>query len=194
MKKVLLFVLVILFSTVSVISQHALAEDAAGESFVFRNGITWGMTRDQVTALEDGEYTESGLSGLDVLAYANKQAEQLDAQLGYVFYNDSLVMTLYYFVITPEQSDALRAAYVTEYGGKEAGQEAYIQIAAKMNVDPESLRVLDESYFCKWNAPGNTMILALWPDQEYLEQFMQQDNLFPLEILYVSPEFAALPD
>lgn len=66
------------------------------ETFTFRNGITWGMTADEVKAQEGTEvYNEENIGGIHVLSYNHADVGGYDGVVGYVFIDEKLVLSMY---------------------------------------------------------------------------------------------------
>ena len=55
MRKPLLFIIAICLS-ISLLISNAFASSSEDGSFIFRDGITWGMSKEDITALEGDDY------------------------------------------------------------------------------------------------------------------------------------------
>ena len=85
--------------------------------FVFRNGVTWDASMEEVMASETGECDSETWEEFNVLGYTAVSVSNYSADLVYIFHEDILVSAYYYFDLLPtEDYDYLVAAISSKYG------------------------------------------------------------------------------
>ena len=91
---------------------------AEGTGFAFRNGITWGMTEDEVLAAEGGaEHQRNEMEpGLSLIVIEDDMTTGAKGDVNYVFMNGALVMDGYYYHTGDISADELSAALSEKYG------------------------------------------------------------------------------
>lgn len=152
------------------------------ESFTFRGGITWGMSREEVTALEkEASFSEIDLGNyLSLSSSGPVRLSRYEANLAYLFSGDTLVMAAYGInESSPEVSEGLKQAYDTKYGEEqEASVEVFYGLLQKTGALPFSEEDIRESTLYRWDAAGGTQVWMVLENES-------------LVILYVSPEALA---
>ena len=155
------------------------AEETA-ETFSFRNGITWGMGREEVAAAEgsDGDYSEE--TTCSFLKYDEVKISKYSGHLVYAFSEDALQVTAYLISDAKEDTlDYMLNAYDTKYGeGQEADFQELFSILLKVNPDSRAPENLQDCTVRKWETSSGTEIWMIWGGSEYDE----------LMIFYISPD------
>lgn len=183
MKKLISLVLifVLCFSVSSVLAENETAVPAAAaasESFSFRNGITWGMSADEVRSAENRSeeyFREEGNITSLVFGYTDVSKYTADF-LMYLFVDDQLKSVVYIF--NKNWNDAsvkyFNGALTQLYGDPvEMTKE---EITAEFSFDPWfDGSAITAAY--GWNAPGATIRLTV--DTE-------------LDITYTDPSFTSI--
>ena len=159
---------------------------ADAEAFVFRNGITWGMSREEVIGREGDVYDESGMNGILELTYRSVQISQYSGDMGCIFSADDAsgyALQLCIYTLRDVEQDAfdyLMTAYDSKYGEhREADLQDLVDICGR--IDPNfTIGGNPQNYsFCRWDTGDGTGIWMLWGD------FTNG----VLNIFYVSPTF-----
>lgn len=154
------------------------ASQADEEPFVFRNGITWGMSKAEVMALENGEASEYEEFGLIGLIYGDVRISRFNGELCYYFLNDALVVCGYQvsYDHTQESFEYLKKAYSAKYGEPEEGNmESLYALGNRIN--PQFSSVFNFRQVLDWKTAGDTQI------------WMYQDEHNNLYILYIPDSF-----
>lgn len=123
MRKWLAWMLVLVFC----LGGAAMAEETG---FVFRNGVTWESTPEEVRQSESAEGNENEFDGWIKLAYYETSASKFTADLFYCFQDGEMYCCGYNFGDLPEgDREYLTKALSSKYGETETS-------------DPEALRTL----------------------------------------------------
>ncbi len=155
MKKIMAIVLALLL-----VGCAALAEAAAQDAgFVFRNGITWGMTPEQVAAAENNPdadaYDDEALCFMkfeDVEALAG-----LEGDANYIFLNHALVVCGYQFDVVNADLETVLAAMTAEYGEPTDSDPAALN-AMLGNLYDSTDELADDAFFAGWTLPDGTYV------------------------------------
>lgn len=143
---------------------------AAGE-FSIRNGITWGMSMEEVKRLE-GKVTEDGEaideSGNSSLYYPDDAASCFTADMQYYFYKDRLFMLKYRFWyyqndLSEEQVGIyLKEALTSLYGeGRHASYEDLDRFLLLTDVTDTWLEDNPFERMLLWDLPEDTTLILL---------------------------------
>ena len=189
MRKPLLFIIAICLS-ISLLISNAFASSSEDGSFIFRDGITWGMSKEDITALEGDDYrsVSTDFEGFELLNYMDKQVSDFSAELNLVFHQNLLICAGYFFYPdSQEDIDNLILAYTTKYGESHPGKEDYLKLHQLTQPDyAEYCAAYDEDKFFKWYAPGNTDILI------FMEPVQFETYSYTIAtIYYIPPELPA---
>ena len=156
-------------------------ETPVGDSaFIFRNGVTWGMSMADVKGLEEGECQESEADQFKTLFYQSVKVSKYTAGLGYAFRSDALVLCAYIFEDPDEAKFSyLEQAFDTKYGEQQADAAGSFLALAK-TINPEFYNEEDVQAFrlCQWKAAGDTSIWLVW----------ETNGSNTLSVVYTSPE------
>lgn len=99
-----------------------LAAADSVQTFEFRNGVTWNMgSREVLESEEIQEYTEEIetdeiMNGVEVVMLSDVEVSKFNADLSYVFIEDSLQMCLYELTMDEKEAAYLTGALKTKYG------------------------------------------------------------------------------
>ena len=156
--------------------QHGAAPQAEAEPFTFRGGITWGMSPEEVIALEGEEYSEMENNGHPIIGYLDVEISQYKGGLVYFFDDNQLALCVY--SITDgnlnEEYDYLKKVYSGKYG--EAQDFEWKKFKIFMNNINLPLHEETCVYtLCKWILADGTQI---WLGQQ------DPDGIF---IFYIEP-------
>lgn len=148
------------------------------DSFVFRNGITWGMKEEEVVAAE-GQYTrEHRDENTRYLYYDPVQFSIVqDGILGYAFSNKTGNLIALWYVeqtASDETTETLQTAYRTKYGEELEADSAEFNAADYAIFGDPNEYIMDSLH--KWAGPAGTQI------------WMVKRNNGNLIIFYYSPE------
>ena len=176
----------IILSAMMILTVCAYAEtaqetqSAAGSEFNFRGGITWGMTPDEVRAIETGEeksFREDG--DVTALMYGYTDFSKYTADyLLYVFVNNELKEAVYIITTNPADSqyDYLSGALTQLYG--EASEISNEQLNAEMSF----YSGFDGSKITKANAwDTDSALVRITYDSEIDVSYMDPDFSFAAE-------------
>ena len=157
------------------------AEQAEANEFIFRDGVRWGMSEEEVIALEGEEKNRNVESGFSALLYDNIEVSKYQGMLGYAFLKDQLVFSAYGIEdADKEMFDYLKTALEAVYGGEteEYAEEIIpaLNLLTGKSFNTEDIRRLP---FDEWKAAGDTRICLI----------LDGDLLM---VLYVSPDFSDL--
>ena len=189
MRKPLSFIMAVCL-TISLLIGNAPASSSEDDSFVFRDGITWGMSKEDIIALEGNDYrsVSTDFEDFELLNYMDKQVSDYPAELNLAFYQNSLICAGYFFYPdSQEDIDNLILAYTTKYGESHPGKEDFLKLYQLTQPDyAEYCAAYDEDNFFKWYAPGNTYILI------FMEPVQFETNSYTIAtIYYIPPELPA---
>ena len=147
----------------------ACTPPAAGETeFTFRNNITWGATMDQVQTAEGGEPRCDDNGPLDLLIYEQAAVSNYEAELMYIFLDDSLVIAYYYFEELPSHDyDYLAKALTSKYGEPMAADPVR-QYTLMQVLDPGNYGVYK---LTNWELNDGTLVALFSMDDDMEEQF-----------------------
>ncbi len=152
----------------------------APDAFRFRNGIRWGMTTQQVRAMEDVSMTERSMQNWSVMLTDEKVPVSLySAQLVFMFREDRLLMITYEFQ-NKESSDAFRyltGALSSLYGEHEQADPLTIKALMDL-INPNYYKLEKIKEACAWTAPDGTVIF----------QYHYSDNAYA--IMYICPQLS----
>lgn len=154
-----------------------------GETFTFRNGITWGMSKQEIVALE-GESDRDRVmkSGYPAIYYDNVKVSKYDnALLGYAFAKESGGMIFSWYSMqgdTEEMLNYFKAAFDLKYGEeKEADASELLRIDIELfSTDAFKEDALQQSPIYRWDGPAGTQIWLCRYENNHIY------------IYYVSPE------
>ncbi len=148
------------------------------DEFLFRGKIRWGMSPDEVAALE-GEGDAGQLSAdCRSLSYTGISVSKYTGDLLFAFEKDCLVLCSYML----ENTDPGMFGYLREALGNVYGEEAEVspaelyEIINKMRPGEVNREGYEEMPLCKWITSGETAV-------------MLADDTRTVYILYVSPDF-----
>lgn len=152
----------------------------APDDFRFRNGIRWGMTTQQVRAMEDVKMTERSMQSWSVMLTDEKvSVSRFSAQLVFMFREDRLLMITYEFQQQNSQDDFLylTGALSSLYG--ESLQADPLKVKALMDlINPNYYKLEKIRDALAWTAPDGTVIY----------QYHYSDNAYA--IMYVCPQLS----
>lgn len=168
MRKILVLIL-----TVAMCAVCALAEPAQG--FVFRNGITWGMTYADASAAEGREcdYVHQFDGGCSLAYYTAVTVSRYTADMGFIFWDDALRLTVYDFIylgIADENGDDpfayLLGAMESSYGAPAAADP--VDAAAVINHVSEGLYAPEElTDVYEWNLADTVIYMLRYPNDSF---------------------------
>ena len=158
---------------------------AGAESFVFRNGITWGMSREEVAAAEGREGNHWETAKYSGLSYNEVKISQYSGHVLYAFSGDALQLIACQIRDAKQDAfDDMLNACDAGYGeGQEADVQELFSIILRVNPnagfteDPQSCTVR------KWTTGSGTEIWMLWG------KAWKGAESRDLMIYYVSPDF-----
>ena len=129
MKRIIAAIMLVMF----IISGSSFAEE---EIFTFRDGVSWGMSNNDVVNIEGTKKYSSygsdyyGTNNFMSIEYANVKAAGEDATLSYNFLNDALVSIIVLFNDNAN-TDSVVNALTTKYGeSQEADIDRFISDVA----------------------------------------------------------------
>lgn len=156
-------------------------EERVSGEFIFRGNIRWGMSVEEVAALEGDPEQRSESNSSETIGYSNVPVSKYHGYLGYIFNSDSLTLCAYAIADADQDVfDYMKTALEAVYGdAAEPSEDELIAIISQLQGDSVSKDELRDSLFSKWNAAGNTVI------------YMVLGGGY-LEVLYVSPELLKL--
>ena len=183
--------LLVLIITISALSAEAegirewfqLTETTATpapNAFRFRDGIRWGMNKQQIKALETEPMTERSMQNWSVIFTDGKVAvSRFTADLVFMFREDRLMMICYEFPqASPDSFQYLTGALSSLYGEKAESEP--LKIKALMDaINPSRYRIELITQAVEWTNADGTAI--------YLYYYSQTD----FAIMYVSPEMGS---
>jgi hypothetical protein len=158
----------------------AVTATPAPNAFRFRDGIRWGMNKQQVAALEAQAMTERNMQDWSVMLTDGKVAVSMfTADLVFMFREDRLLMISYEFPQGGSDSfQYLTGALGSVYGEKTEAEP--LKIKALMDaINPNRYRIEQISQAVCWTAADGTSV--------YLYYYAQKD----FAITYVSPEMGS---
>lgn len=158
MKKVFALLMI---AVILVLSLSAVAEQQA-ESFIFRNGITWGMSTGEVFAQEgEGEKGESPAPETEIVRYPEIKISKYMSSLYFTFMRGGLRACAY--VLDDADQDTfgyLSKVYDGKYGtGTEADEAERVSVMTSvLNMPESSLLQMDAPAIRKWELADGTQI------------------------------------
>lgn len=155
----------------------AESEMPVSSKFDFRNGITWGLSIEEVTALESGEASIESVEPNKLVSYNHMSVSEYSVPLSYVFQNDSLISVLYYFEdYTLRDYFYLAAALSSKYGEPIAPDiNRQLTLFQLLGIEDEySERITN------WELADGTYICLFAPDEdadEFVLMYFDEDSL-----------------
>ena len=157
---------------------------ACAEGFTIRNGITWGMGKDEILAAEGNpgedqyDYYPSE-SGIESLTIDPVTAAGTEALIGYLLIGDSLCAIQYIFYsITPER---LKATYTEKYGQPvEVDQARLLDVLSGLLEEGRSVNIAknyDPALSCQWDLPDAYIVLLGVGDDEPNVFYFSEDEI-----------------
>lgn len=149
----------------------------APNAFRFRDGIRWGMNRQQVKALETATMTEKLMPKWSVMITDSEvTVSRFTAHLVFIFYEDQLLMIMYEFQNgSAEEYQYLTGALSAVYGDKHEAEP--LKIKALMDaINPNKYVAEQIRQPSGWSTEDGTLVY----------QYYYSQNGFA--ITYVSPE------
>ncbi len=138
----------------------ALAEAAAqDEGFVFRNGITWGMTPEEVTATENIEEADAYDYGETLTFMEFEDVEALanaEGDANFIFLNGALVVCGYEFDVEDTDLQTVLDAVKAEYGEPTDDDPAALNALLDALMGPSEME--DGAFFAGWTLPDGTYV------------------------------------
>ena len=139
------------------------AEPPETDRFIFRDGVRWGMSEEEVIALEGEEKNRNVESGFSALLYENVEVSKYRGMLGYAFLRDQLVFSAYGIEDADEEMFAyLKTALEAVYGNE--SEESAKELIPALNLltgkdfNAENLWRLP---LVIWKAAGDTRICLI---------------------------------
>ncbi len=158
---------------------NVLKGEEPEEEFVFRGKIRWGMSMEEVLALEGEPMHSETVGAFSTLSFASIPISKYTGTLGYAFSSDLLRLSIYALgEADAEAAEYLKIALSAVYGEETVADAPEVwAIASKLTERsvPEDEFADDRLY--KWAAAGGTTI------------YLIAESSGNLEIVYVSPEF-----
>lgn len=156
-----LFVLWIVFLSLlpmCVLSEEQTQEQAA-QSFVFRNGITWDSTKEEIIASDLTLPEEVTSDTWSALLYDDVPVSNFTANgLAYAFTNDQLLCIFYYFESFPPASqEYLISALESKYGTPISPDTEHLLRLINL-LDPDAIWESDISDVHNWHLEDGTCI------------------------------------
>ena len=154
--------------------------DMQTNSFVFRNGIVWGMSQKEVTASESTKGQAYALNDLELLQYLNVSMSKFTATLFYVFDDSQLSMAGYMVESGSQETfDYLGSALCQVYGSTQTEIETeFIDVLNYLNPSLYTEEEVAGFPMALWTTPDGTDIWMVWENVE-------RSNV--VEVIYVSP-------
>ena len=159
----------------------AASAQEASDSFVVRDGITWGMSEAEVTALEGDGYQSEEQNGLTLVYYPAVRLGDYEAHLIYAFASDRL-QKAFYGVEQPDQEmfDSLKQNCRDAYGEeKETAPEALLALMDGLQPGAVTMETVQGWEVCRWDAADGMEVGLIWE---------KHDDDFRIELACVSPE------
>ena len=191
MKKYICIILIIVLLFGAIPAGAANISGISEDNFVFRDGIKWSMSKEEIRAIEKGNELSLFLTpryGYDAIGYDNVTFSRFtDAYLLYFFYNDQL-STIMYMVEDGSSSSveyiytALTQKYgntaILDYNEKyDFLKNFYAQMNALSYESPGSVEELTreeiEEFNIFWKTSDNTLITLLPYDEGIIVLYSQ---------------------
>lgn len=152
-----------------------------GGSFSFRNGVTFGMTREQVRALEPGDPAQTEDSSL---AYFGQQSAGLEASVLYQFSGNALT-DVYVFFDEDHEDGSLYLADFDDVDAALASKYGPAILPASREWSDDQYRD-DETQWGRAVAAGDLEIGSVWlmPDYAILHMLYGGDSGISHSIVY----------
>ena len=157
---------------------------ACAEGFTIRNGITWGMGKDEIMAAEgnpgkDQYDYDTSPSGIEGLIIGPVTAAGTNALIGYLLIGDSLCAVNYIFYdITPER---LKATYTEKYGQPaDVDQARLLDALSGLLEEDRSVSIADNydpALSCQWDLPDAYIVLLAVGDDEPNVFYFSEDEI-----------------
>ena len=179
MRKLVSFILVVAVLSAVCGSLAESTGTGAESPFVFRDGIKWGMSVDEVKAIEGIPNDRAEEEAYCLLLYMDRRVSKYDCRLIYCFESDQLVMVNYVLEGNGdlESFRYLNQAYDSRYTEeKDVDATEFYRFVEKLNPGAYTKEQAVVLPLLKWNAEGNT---AVW-------LCMEEGKI---NIYYISPAF-----
>lgn len=167
----------------------SLGFSAMAEGFTFRNGVTWGMTPEQVQEVEDGEFTitdsvsDAGIKRV-FMEKQGVEAAGAKANLEYLFYEDKLMVCVYMFETEEMSLEKIQAALEAKYG-----ETTEVDVEA-INATLETIgaTIMDDESSAWWSLEDGTLIWATGAYGDIEVNYIDLPDLQALELPPVEEE------
>ena len=141
---------------------------AGADTFTFRNGITWGMSKAEVMAKEGLDFKEE-TTGTYTYLWTDDVVQLSDytAVLQYYFKDDSICWAGYSLLVDAEMVAVLLNAFNTKYGMKTDGDSQELTDIMSKCVPGGITDPSHDCVLCKWDAAENTQIWMIYDPESY---------------------------
>ena len=179
MKRTVSVILCILFC-LSVTPVGFASYDKENNEFVFRNGITWGMSQEDVKSREETPNDDEDslpVAGITSLFFENIRVGDLTAKdMAYCFFRDKLYMTGYVFWLSNSpvsrvaQKKVIKSALESVYGDFSIpSEDAKWELTDIVNALGDSLEPSDLSETAVKTLPDGTVVAyTVFSDNAYI--------------------------
>ena len=146
----------------------ALCSAEEGSAFLFRNGITWESTVEDVIAAETAVVERDSLEYMELLAYDQVTVSNYQAELTYLFMDGKLALVFYYLdEITQDDYQYLTAALSSRYGAPSPADELrQVTLMMAVNTVPVKLHLLTN-----WDLQDGTVIALIFTDENLASNY-----------------------
>ena len=144
-----------------------VGEPWAGD-FTFNNGLTWGMSLQEVKDREGDDTVESESNGFSTL-HCDRELYGRRANLQYFFKDDSLKAAQYGLDLGEGEMQELEQQISEDYGVPvQTSRNEFVALCIYMGVtETDGVLPQDEGCYYKWLAAGNTRVLGFRAAEDY---------------------------
>ena len=169
-----------------------------GASFSFRNGVSFGMTMEQVRALEPDDPLKRG----NTLSYPSQQLAGLDAYIQYWFNDDALTEVYVFFealyaddALYPANFSEVEAALTAKYGPAYLSEADDSDAPSSGLPEPYSVWFMDgyTIYHILSSYSGDLCHYIFFTSAAYDENVDESQETFPAPTVSLAPETAPAP-
>ena len=145
--------------TFGLIRDALVKGESSKDEFVFRGKIKWGMSEEEVVALEGEPSSKTQADLYTSVGYANVPVSNYKGNLDYVFLQDRLMLSSYDISDADEETfDYLRKALKAVYGDEAEADKMELN---KLNEDKIPDKLLKGLSLAKWDISGGTVIYLI---------------------------------
>lgn len=156
---------------VLILLASSAAAYAEGTQFTLRSGLAWGMSPDEVAAIEgDDAGWQEKENGLAMLGYDDVRVSRYTADFGAVFANGKLFFCLYFLDWDDRTMDYLSNALASKYGESQAVNVSVIN--AFMDCIDSGDYIADLTDGQEWIVGDTTVWLYTYTDQIMISYYL----------------------